>query len=204
MRSITTINENILVSLLTIIATTSLSGCAAAVIGGGTAATAYVTDPRSSSQISKDHDVKSAVKDALDSILPKNNIEVTSYNNKTLLTGQVVSQTNKDLATKTAMNTAKKMYNSTHVLNYIKVGDADKSRYVNDAYITSKIKTTAFSTVGIDSNHMKVVTSDSIVYLFGTMTKSQAEQIIHISKSTSDVKKVVSLFDYVNKSYTSK
>ena len=90
------------------------------------------------------------------------------------------------------------MSNSATVLNYIEVGDEDKSKYVNDAYITSKIKTTAFSTVGIDSNHMKVVTSDSTVYLFGTMTKSQANRVIDISRSTSDVKKVVPLFDYID------
>jgi osmotically-inducible protein OsmY len=197
MRTINTIQKNALISLLTVIVATSLNGCAAVVVGGG-AATAYATDPRSSSQMSRDHDVKSAVKDALDNALPKNNIEVTSYNNKTLLTGQVVSEINKELATKTAVDTAKKVSNSAQVLNYIEVGDVDKSKYVNDTYITSKIKTTAFSAVGIDSNHMKVVTSDSTVYLFGTMNKSQADRVIDISKSTSDVKKVVPLFDYVN------
>jgi hypothetical protein len=63
-------------SALCLIGSISLSGCAATAIGG---ATVYATDPRSSIQMSRDHDIKSAVKDALGNTFPKNNIEVTSY-----------------------------------------------------------------------------------------------------------------------------
>ena len=175
------------------IAMTSLNSCAAvaATAGGGVA---YATDPRSSSQMSTDHDLKSAVKDKLDVVLAKNNIEVTGYNNKVLLTGQVISKANSDIATQVAESTPL----VKQVFNYIEISPEDNASYTSDTYITSKVKSSAFVTVGIDSNNMKVITYHGSVYLFGITTKSQGERLVTLSKSISGVKNVIPLFDYVN------
>ncbi len=180
---------NIVLCLIAIV--TFLNGCAAVV--AGSAATAYVTDPRSSKQISGDRNLKSEAKTALDKALPKNNIETSSYNNAVLLTGQVASQSDSDIATKTVQG----IPNVRKVYNYIEVRDFDSSSYSNDAYITSKVKAEAFTTIGIDSNNIKVITNNSSVYILGATTKSQAERLVNIAKSVSGVKKVTLLVDYI-------
>ncbi len=185
------LNNKINAVLYLIAIVTFLNGCAAVV--AGTAATAYVTDPRSSKQIRGDFNLKSEAKEALNKALPKNNIETTSYNNAVLLTGQVNSQSNSDIAT----TVVKKLATVRKVYNYIEVRDFELSNYSNDAYITSKLKAEAFSTIGIDSNSIKVVTNNNTIYILGAITKSQTERLVEIAKSITGVKKVIILVDYI-------
>ena len=176
-----------------------LSGCAAVVVGGvaagATSGAAVATDPRSSSGVFDDQGLKNKVKDSLDAMIPGNSIEVTSYNQNILLTGQVIDTENKGKA----VTVTKQVVGVKKIYDYIEVGATQSaSQTSKDAYLTSVVKSNLLVSKGVDSNNVKVVTTNSIVYLMGLVDKEQAKKIEAAALEVDGVKKVVSLFQYVN------
>ncbi len=176
-----------------------LSGCAAVVVGGvaagATSGAAVATDPRSSSGVFDDQGLKNKVKDSLDAMIPGNSIEVTSYNQNILLTGQVIDAENKAKA----VTVTKQVVGVKKIYDYIEVGATQSaSQTSKDAYLTSVVKSNLLVSKGVDSNNVKVVTTNSIVYLMGLVDKEQAKKIEVAALEVDGVKKVVSLFQYVN------
>jgi len=176
-----------------------LDGCAAAVVGGvaagATTGAAVATDPRSGGGVVDDQKLRGSVKDALDAMIPGNSIEVTSYSQKVLLTGQVISEDNKVKAEKVAGEVpgVKKVY------DYITVGASQSTgQSSKDAYLTSAVKSKLLVTKGVSSNDVKVVTTDSVVYLMGMVDPYQAKKMTKAASGVDGVKKVVSLFEYVS------
>ena len=47
-------------------------------------------------------------------------------------------------------------------------------------------------------NHVKVVTENGVVYLLGLVRRKEAESAVEIARSTSGVKKVVKVFEYMD------
>ncbi len=175
----------------------ALSGCTALVVGGvaagATTTAAVATDPRSGGGVIDDQDLRGKVKDMLKAALPGNDIEVTSYHQNILLSGQVkiVEQKIKaERVTHEALGVRK-------VYNYIEVGNPVSSTS-KDAYLTSAIKSKLLVSKGVNSNDIKVVTTNATVYLLGMVDAHQAKKIERIVSKMDGVKKVVGLFEYVN------
>lgn len=173
-------------------------GCTALVVGGvaagATAGAAVATDPRDSSGVTDDQSLRRKVADALNAMIPGNNIEVTSYDRKILLTGQVVGTDNKEKATNIAMQVPSVKL----VHNYIEVGPSQSATQTSkDAYITSSVKSSLLFTKGVSSNDVKVVTSNSVVYLMGMVDQYQAKKMATTASGVDGVRKVVPLFEYV-------
>ena len=182
-----------------LISSSILSACGALIVGGvaagATSGAAVASDPRSSSGVFDDQGLRSKVKDAIDATIPGNNIEVTSYSQKVLLTGQVISNSNRAKAESITnqVPTVKQIY------NYITVGASQSaSQTSKDAYLTSVVKSNLLFSKGVSSNDVKVVTSNGVVYLLGLVDPYQAKKMVKAASEVSDVKKVVSLFDYVS------
>lgn len=176
-----------------------LSGCAAVVVGGvaagATTGAAVAADPRSSSVVVDDQSLRGKVKDALDAMIPGNNIEVTSYSQRILLTGQVISKDNKAKAEKVSGEVpgVKKIY------DYITVGPSQSAGQTSkDAYLTSAVKSNMLVSKGVNSNDVKVVTTNGVVYLMGMVDPYQAKRMTKAASEVDGVKKVISLFEYVN------
>ena len=64
----------------------------------------------------------------------------------------------------------------------------------NDAWITSKIKSTLITTKGVPSR-IKVVTANDHVYLMGIVTNAEAEKILSIIKNMDGIENVTPLFE---------
>jgi osmotically-inducible protein OsmY len=176
-----------------------LNGCAAVVVGGvaaGAATGAAVgSDPRSSGGVFDDQELKQHVANSLDAAIPGHNVEVTSYNQKILLTGQVISPENKTKAEAIARQVA----GVKKVFNYIEVGPTETAAQVSrDAYLTSLIKSNMLFSKGISSNDVKVVTSHQVVYLMGLVDDYQAKKMIHAASEIDGVRDVINLFDYTH------
>ena len=176
-----------------------LNGCTALVVGGvaagATSGAAVANDPRSSDGVFSDQDLRSKVSDAIDATVPGNNVEVTSYDHNILLTGQVISPDNKSKAESMALQvpTVKKVY------NYITIGKSQSTTQSSkDAYLTSVIKSNLLFSKGISSNDVKVVTSNSVVYLMGMVDPYQAKRMTQAAREVDGVKQVVTLFEYVS------
>ncbi|PWB48417.1 MAG: transporter, partial [Nitrosomonadales bacterium] len=55
----------------------------------------------------------------------------------------------------------------------------------------------------IDANrfapyHVKVVTENGVVYLMGMVTRKEAEDAAEIARTTTDVRRVVKVFEYLD------
>ena len=174
-----------------------LMSCAAVVVGGvaatATSGAAVATDPRSSSGVFDDQGLKKKVNNSLNAMIPGNNIEVTSYAQNILLTGQVIDEQNR----KKAEIVTKQVVGVKKIYNYIQVGPSQSAGQTSkDAYLTSVVKSNLLISKGVSSNDVKVVTSNSVVYLMGMVDEYQAKKMEHAAREVDGVKEVEALFEY--------
>mgnify|MGYP006052252279 CR=1 FL=1 len=166
-------------------ASLNLLGCANAIL--------TATDPRSFTTVMSDTEITQSL--GIDYMEAENfgNLSVTVYNHKALLTGQVNTYQDRSNAVQIAHsnNSVKKVY------DYLVVENPDKyqSSTINDSYITAKVKTDLFSTSGVSSNDVKLVTNGGIVYIFGIVPANQEQKIYNEAMAISGVKKVVILIE---------
>ena len=182
--------------LFTFGAIACITSCAAAVVGGAVAAggagAATATDARGSGNVVDDQSLEHKVNDVLSAQVPKGSFTVASYAQEILLAGQVPTAADKARAETAAANTA----GVKHVWNYLSVGpNEDAGAISNDAYLTSAAKTRLISQKGVNTNNIKVVTSNKVVYLLGRKAgkTNQIHAAINGIKQINDVQNVVNL-----------
>lgn len=122
-------------------------------------------------------------------------VNVTSFNRHVLLTGEAPSEEVKQGAGQVVMSVP----NVIDVTNEMAIGNvAPYSSRSNDTYITSKVKARMIDANRFAPNHIKVVTENGVVYLMGMVTHREADDAAEIARTTSDVRKVVKVFEYIN------
>ena len=125
----------------------------------------------------------------------KVHINITSYNRMVLLTGEAPTETIKADIGKLIMgvDNVRKIFNEIAV-----AGNTSLASRSNDTLITSKVKTRFLTERKFQINHVKIVTENEVVYLLGVVTRQEADNAAQIASSTSGVKKVVKVFEYLN------
>lgn len=130
-----------------------------------------------------------------DPLLDKANVNVHVYNAVVLLTGQVASSELRELAAKTAnkVNKVRQVYNELAV-------DAKAGFFsgAKDSWIASKIKSKLLFDKNIESDRVRVIVENQIVYLMGRLTQAQAQQITETVRTTKGVAKVVRALEYLD------
>jgi osmotically-inducible protein OsmY len=122
-------------------------------------------------------------------------VDVTSFNRHVLLTGEAPSVTIKNEIEK-IVGAVESVRNVT---NEITVGEIRSlAARSNDALITSKVKAKFVDDGKFQANHVKVVTEDGVVYLLGLVDREEAQNAVEIARSTSGVRKVVKVFEYLD------
>jgi osmotically-inducible protein OsmY len=74
----------------------------------------------------------------------------------------------------------------------------DLGARTNDTYITSKVKSRLLAEDNVKGIYVKVVTERSVVYLMGIVPRGEANQAAQVAATTSDVARVVKVFEYKN------
>ena len=194
--------NNHFVSLLSlwILTLLLLSGCVPMVltgvgVGAGTGAL-MAEDRRSSGIFIEDERIELRTSRRLnESLGDKVRANVTSYNRNVLLTGEAVDESTKKEAEKLAMS----VENVQNVFNEISVAErSSMASRSNDALITSKVKTRFLNNGVFQVNHVKVVTTNNVVYLLGLVTRKEADAAAQIASTTASVAKVVKVFEYLD------
>jgi len=177
-----------------------LSSCAVIAVGGvaagATGTVAVMADRRSPAVQAIDKGIELQAENALAQRFGDNaHINVTSFNQKVLLTGEV-----KDDAIKVeAGDYFKDMKNAHSVFNELLVGpNSSYSSRANDSYLESKIKTQMIFTDKLPSNSMDIVAEGGNVYLMGMLTQSEAELAKKVASNTNGVKDVYAYFDIIS------
>jgi osmotically-inducible protein OsmY len=181
------------------LAVSTLGGCVVPVLVGGAAVGGAVvaTDRRDVGIQLEDGKIESRVNAALVDNIPKTamNIDVTSYDRKVLLAGQVKTAEQRALAEQVAA----KVENVREVVNELTVGEsASLGDRTDDTLLAGKVKTALLSADGVPSGVVKTTVEEGIVYLLGKVTPAEGEAAAKAASRVSGVRRVVKLFDLIS------
>jgi osmotically-inducible protein OsmY len=175
---------------------TMLDGCVL-LVGGAAVGGGFVAADRRSVGIQlEDEKIESRVNSALIDNIPKRamNINVTSYNRKVLLAGQV--KTAEQRATAEAV--AGKVENVHEVVDELTVGElATLGDRTDDTLLAGKVKTALLGAEGVPTEVVKTTVEQGVVYLLGKVSPSEAEAAATAASRVSGVRRVVKLFDLI-------
>lgn len=189
--------NTLIIKLLTAMLIASfLSGCGVLAVGGVVAGASVLADRRSPAVQAIDKGIELEAGNALAKRYGDNaHINVTSFNQKVLLTGEV-----KDADIKGQAGTfVKGMKNARSVFNELVIGpNSTFTARANDSYLESKIKTQMIFTDKLPSNSMAMVAEGSSVYLMGILTQNEAAIAKKVTSNVDGVKDVYVYFDIIS------
>lgn len=182
--------------VLIIITSFLLQGCftaaGTAVIGG-----AVIYKRKAIENVISDQHIKSEINNAYfanGELWQENRVIVSSVNGNVLLTGEVRTVALKQRAIALAKNVA----GINQLYNEISIGKpVSLFRQTLDAGITLIIKTKMIFKQNFDPSNIKVITNNGIVYLMGVVNPEQADKAAEIASTTTGVKKVIKVFQYI-------
>ncbi len=175
---------------------TQLTACVPVVAGGAAAGGLVAADRRSTGAYLEDQEIELKAEKAISDNLKENvHANVTSYNRRVLITGEVSNEANKAKAE----SVVRPIQNVNRINNQLVIGaNSTISSRTNDTYITSKVKTKFISENKFAANLVKVVTENGTVFLMGMVTHKEGDAAAEIASKVSDVKKVVKDFEYID------
>ena len=177
-----------------------ISGCAvlvaAGVVSGVGAGAAVSQDRRTSGMFVEDEGIEFKSGRRISEKMGGDvNVNVTSFNRNVLLTGEAPTEGLKKEIGKLVTG----VQNVRKVTNEIAIGDVSSfASRSNDALLTSKVKARFLDSGEFQVNHVKVVTEDAVVYLLGLVNVREGASAVDIARSTSGVRKVVKVFEYLD------
>lgn len=176
-------------------AAASLSGCIPLMVGGAAGSALVVTDRRTSGAQLEDQGIEMRANKVLrNSPVEPAHIDVTSYNRRVLLTGEVPNAQDKQLAEQLVS----RVENVGAIVNELQVGEnSSLTQRSSDTVITGRIKASFVDAKDLYANAFKVVTESGTVYLMGRVTQREADRATDIARSISGVQRVVRIFDIV-------
>jgi len=190
------IKRTLTAALIAALVAPALSGCVAAVATGATVGALAVVDRRTFGAQTEDEAVEwKILGHAMNTYGDSVHLNQTSFNRKVLLSGEVP-----DEQTKAAIERyARGLPNVETVWNELRIGPTTSFQArSNDAFITSKVKGRFVDAGRFRANLVKVVTEAGTVYLFGLVTRHEADAAIEITRTTSGVRKVVNLTEIIS------
>jgi len=172
-----------------------LQGCFPMVAAGVTTGVLATFDRRTLGAQAEDETIEWKASARLGEKLgDKAHINITSFNRKALITGEVASSE----AKASAETIVSEIPNVQGVYNELAVAPLSAySTRSNDAFITSKIKSRSVDNGKFNPVHVKVVTEAGTAYLLGMVTEAEADAAIGVARTTAGVKKVVKLLEII-------
>lgn len=175
----------------------SLSGCVfVAGAAAGAATIAVVYDHRTLTNTFKDTHIANQIVRKIrvnQHLSQDSHVEVSVFHRVVLLTGETPDPRWRHEAGELASNTP----GVTKVYNQISVeGPTSTLTHTSDSWITAKIKGLMLTNSELRTGSIKVVTENGVVYLMGSVTHTQSNIAVNISRQVSGVQKVVKIFQY--------
>ncbi|SFH85689.1 Osmotically-inducible protein OsmY, contains BON domain [Collimonas sp. OK307] len=173
-----------------------LQGCVAVALGGAAVASGFAaTDRRTLGAQTEDKSIIVKAETRMPGVVGQDgHVNITSYNRKVLLTGEVRD----DAAKAAAEREAQSIENVHSVVNELAIGAPSTfSARSNDTFITSKVIASLVDAKDVFGNSIKVVTERGNVYLMGRVTEREGKRAGEIAAGVSGVQKVVKVFEYI-------
>lgn len=176
--------------------TSMLGACAPMIVGGAVMGGLVVSDRRTSGAQLEDERIElrgtNLVKEHLGERV---HVTVSSYNRQVLLTGEVPSLQDRQLAEQIVA----RVENVRSIINELGVlGNSTLMQRSSDALVTGRVKAGLVDARDLQSNAFKVVTERGTTYLMGRVTMAEADVGTQIARNTSGVQKVVRVFELIS------
>ena len=130
-----------------------------------------------------------------DAIKGSKGVAVTSYNRRVLLTGQVPDEAGKADAERAVreIRGVREVHNELETTNRVSF-----STTANDTAITARVKAGFLEQKALNTNAVKVVTENGVVYLMGLVTEREGPAYATVASRVPGVRRVVTLYEYVS------
>ncbi|WP_295627742.1 BON domain-containing protein [uncultured Nitrosomonas sp.] len=174
-----------------------LTGCPLYSVSTASGSNSYISEDRRTSGIFiEDEGIELKASRRIHQQFGNNvHINVTSYNRIVLLTGEAPTEAIKTNIERLAMG----IDNVRRIHNEIAIAENTAlSSRSHDTLLTSKVKARFLAQRKFQINHVKIVTENGVVYLLGMVTREEGDNAAQIASSTSGVRKVVKVFEYLN------
>ena len=173
----------------------ALGGCAAAVVGGAVATGMVATDRRSTGAQLDDQNIELRAASSLSGTFgDRAHINVTSFNAKVLITGEVATEADRQQA----FQIVSQVQGVRSVVNELAVMPVTSlSQRSSDSLITAKVKASMVDASDVFGTLFKVVTERNTVYLMGRVTQAEANRATEIARGVSGVQRVVRVLEIV-------
>jgi osmotically-inducible protein OsmY len=183
-----------------LLAAALLAGCAPIVVGGAMVGGAMVASDRRSVGIQlEDEAIVRRVEKALVARFGAGNINVnvTSYNRKVLLAGEVIEQEHVAEVGRiaAAAENVRTVVNEVEARPLSSVWNRN-----NDTAITTKVLTALLQAGDVPSGAVRVTTTRGTVYLLGRVSEAEAAATARAAARVSGVHRVVNVFDILSDS----
>lgn len=174
----------------------SLQGCFGILAGGMLAGTFAATDRRTLGAQTEDKSLVVKGEANIPGVVPQgSHVNVTSFNRKVLLTGEVPDEASKAAAEREIRS----MAGVEGVFNELAIaGSSGFSTRSGDALITSKVLASLVDAKDLYASAFKVTTERGIVYMMGRVTQLEGKRGAAIASGVSGVQKVVTLYEYIS------
>ncbi|WP_353193666.1 BON domain-containing protein [Pandoraea pnomenusa] len=176
----------------------TLSGCVPIVLGAATATGMAATDRRSLGAQMDDTSIELRVGSRVGEVAaPTAHVNVSSYNRRVLLTGEVPADSDlQAIAAATKQDASVRAVFNEAVLAPEASSFGDRS---SDTLIATKVKASLVAEKGLPSSAFKVVVERKVVYLMGMATKDEADLASSVASRVPDVASVVRVLEIVPK-----
>lgn len=173
----------------------SLSGCVALAVGGAAATALATNDRRTIGMQTEDKAINVKAEIKMQQLTGENgHVNVTSYNRKVLLTGEVRDEAMKQAAEREV----RAIENVVSVINELEIaGPSSYTSRSNDALITTKVKASLVDKKTVSATAFKVTTERGVVYLQGLVTPREGNIAADVAKGVAGVVRVVKIFEYI-------
>jgi len=175
---------------------TALQGCAGVMFGSAVMGTLAATDRRTLGAQTEDKTIffkgQAAAKRATNDA---GHVNVTSFNRKVLLTGEVPEESMKAAVEREVAA----IEGVEGVINELAIaGPSSLTSRSNDTLITGKVKASFVDARDIFANAIKVTTERGVVYLMGLVTEREGQRAAQVASRVGGVQKVVKVFEYIS------
>jgi osmotically-inducible protein OsmY len=175
----------------------SLSACFPLLLGGAvTGGVLVASDRRTSGTVLEDNTIQLKASNRISENLGERvHINITSYNRQVLLTGEVPSEQDKQLAQKVVSG----VENVRTVVNELAVlGNSTLTQRSSDSLVTSRAKANLVDARDLFANAFKVVTERGTVYLMGRVTQREANRATEVITATNGVQRLVRILEIIS------
>ncbi len=194
--TVTRLTKALCTAALTASLCACLQGCPLLVVGAAGSGALVATDRRSVGAQTEDREIQAKAQSMFIGDMPDEaHMDVTVFNRRVLLTGEVPTEEDK----RKAEAIVRTIDNVHGIINELTVGPPSSfSTRSSDAYITSKVKAALFTEKDLSSNYYKVVTESGKVYLMGLVTQAEGDKGADTVSRVTGVVQVVKVFQYIS------